>query len=256
MNVIAIIPARMGSTRFPGKPLHNISGIPMIGHCLYRVQLAKGLSDTYVATCDKEIADYVESIDGKIVMTAPSHTRATGRSAEAIWKIESETGQKFDVVIMVQGDEPMILPVDVSNMIRHFDNPDVEIVNLMAKLKSREKFEDKNNVKVVVKQNMDALYFSREPIPSMWKGEGQVPMFMQVGAIGFRRNILSQFEQMPETLLEKIESVDMNRILETGGKIRMAMTEAEMIGVDTIEEAEYVSKRMISDLIFTEYSSL
>lgn len=256
MKVIAIIPARMDSSRFPGKPLHKISGIPMIGHCLYRVQLAQGLKDTYVATCDKKIADYVKSIDGKIVMTAKSHTRATGRSAEAMRKIESETGQKIDVVIMVQGDEPMILPIDISNMIRHFNNPDVEIVNLMAKLKSLEKFEDKNNVKVVVKQNMDALYFSRESIPSMWKKEGQVPMFMQVGAIGFRRKNLLQFEQMPETLLEKIESVDMNRILETGGKIRMAITEAEMIGVDTIEEAENVSKLMVSDRTFAKYSSL
>ena len=103
---------------------------------------------------------------------------------------------------------------------------------------------------------MDALYFSREPIPSMWKEGDQIPMFMQVGVIAFRRKALSRFEQMSETTLEKIESVDMNRILETGGKIRMAMTEAEMIGVDTIEEAENVSKRMINDLIFTEYSSL
>ena len=110
MNVIAIIPARMGSSRFPGKPMHNISGIPMIGHCVYRIQLAQGLTDTYVATCDKEIADYVESIDGKVVMTSPSHTRATGRSAEAMEKIESKIGQKIDVVIMVQGDEPLILP--------------------------------------------------------------------------------------------------------------------------------------------------
>jgi len=256
MNVLAIIPARMGSSRFPDKPMHKISGIPMIGHCMYRVQLTQGLTDTYVATCDKEIADYVESIGGKVVMTAPSHTRATGRSAEAMGKIEHETGQKIDIVIMVQGDEPMILPEDVSNMIRHFNDPNVEIVNLMSRLKSREKFEDKNNVKVVVDQYMNALYFSREPIPSMWKEGDQIPMFMQVGVIAFRRKALSRFEQMTETTLEKIESVDMNRVLETGGKIRMVITENEMIGVDTRKEADYVYEQMKNDHIFKEYSQL
>lgn len=256
MNVIAIIPARMGSTRFPGKPLYKISGIPMIGHCFYRTRLAKGLSGVYVATCDKEIANYVESINGKIVMTSPSHTRATGRSVEAIKKIETECGHLVDVVLMVQGDEPLILPEDLSKMIQHFETPDIEIVNLMAKLKTRKDFENKNNVKVVVKQNMDALYFSREPIPSMWKGEALVPMFMQIGAIAFRRNVLTEFEQMEETLLEIIESVDMNRILETGGKIKMVLTDAKMIGVDTLEEAENVSKQMENDIIIKEYYSM
>ena len=94
MNVIAIIPARMGSSRFPGKPLYKISGIPMIGHCFYRVQLAQVLTDTYVATCDKEIADYIESIGGKVIMTSLSHTRATSRTAEAMGKIEDKTGKK------------------------------------------------------------------------------------------------------------------------------------------------------------------
>ena len=150
----------------------------------------------------------------------------------------------------------MILPVDISNMIPHFDNPDIEIVNLMSKIKSRKFFEDKNNVKVVVDQNMDALYFSREPIPSTWKEENQIPMFIQVGVIAFRRNSLIRFEQMPETMLEIIESVDMNRILESGGKIRMVMTESKLIGVDTKKEAEYVTKQMGNDLIFKKYSHI
>ncbi|MBF0231418.1 MAG: 3-deoxy-manno-octulosonate cytidylyltransferase [Desulfamplus sp.] len=255
MNTVAIIPARMGASRFPGKPMHKISGIPMIGHCFYRVQKTPGIVDTYVATCDQVIADYIDSIGGKVIMTSSSHTRATGRSSEAMEKIEKSTGQKIDLVIMVQGDEPLVQPEDISNIIPHFQSMEVEVVNLMARLTSQEKFVDKNNVKVVVNQNMDALYFSREAIPSLWKGT-DVPMYMQVGVIAFRRDVLYRFEQMPETRLEQIESVDMNRILETGGKIRMVMTHAEMIGVDTPEEADYVSQQIVNDPLFKEYSAL
>lgn len=253
MKAIAILPARMGASRFPGKPLHKILGVPMIGHCYFRTRLAQGLDETYVATCDNEIADYVRSIGGKVVMTSTSHNRASDRSAEAMRKIEEESGSSVDVVVMVQGDEPLILPETIAETLRHFDDPGVEIVNIMSRLRTREQFEDKNNVKVVVNQKMDALYFSREPIPSPWKGVEQVPMYMQVGVIAFRRDALIRFNSMPETTLEKIESVDMNRVLETGGRIRMVLTEATTIGVDTSEEAEEVARQMSNDPLLAKY---
>ncbi|MBF0419900.1 MAG: 3-deoxy-manno-octulosonate cytidylyltransferase [Magnetococcales bacterium] len=255
MKAIAILPARMGATRFPGKPLHPICGIPMVGHCYYRTLLAKGITATYVATCDEEIAAYVRSIGGTPVMTASTHNRASDRTAEAMLKIEESTGEKVDVVIMIQGDEPLILPETISESLHHFDDPSVEIVNIMSRLRTRQAFEDKNNVKVVVSQNRDALYFSREPIPSPWKGVDHVPMYMQVGVIAFRRDVLIRFNCMTEMPLEKIESVDMNRVLETGGKIRMVLTEALTIGVDTVEEADEVERILAEDPLFKRYAN-
>ena len=255
MKAIAIIPARMAASRFPGKPMYKIRGIPMIGHCYFRTRMALGLQGTYVATCDQEIADYVRSIGGRAITTSPLHNRASDRTAEAIELIEGDAGSRVDVVIMVQGDEPLILPSDIKAMLAHFDDPAVEIVNIMSRLKTLAQFEDKNNVKVVVNQRMDALYFSREPIPSPWKGVEQVPMYMQVGVIAFRRDVLSRFNSLPESTLEKIESVDMNRVLETGGRIRMVLTEATTIGVDTPEEAEEVVKLIQNDQLFATYAS-
>jgi 3-deoxy-manno-octulosonate cytidylyltransferase (CMP-KDO synthetase) len=253
VKAIAILPARMGASRFPGKPLHPILGVPMIGHCYFRTCMVPGLDATYVATCDQEIADYVDSIGGKAVMTSSSHNRASDRTAEAMARIEAETGDRVDVVIMVQGDEPLILPETIGETLRHFDDPAVEIVNIMSRLRTREQFEDKNNVKVVVNQKSDALYFSREPIPSPWKGIDALPMYMQVGVIAFRREALIRFNSMAETTLEKIESVDMNRVLETGGQIRMVLTEAVTIGVDTPQEADEVGRLMQGDPLLAKY---
>lgn len=255
MKAIAILPARMGASRFPGKPLAKILGIPMIGHCYFRTRMSPGVAETYVATCDEEIAEYVRSIGGKAVMTSTRHNRATDRTAEALEKIEAESGERIDVVIMVQGDEPLILPETIAETLRHFADPAVEIVNIMSRLRSKEKFEDKNNVKVVVDQKMDALYFSREPIPSSWKNTPDLPMYMQVGVIAFRRDVLYRFNSMPETTLEKIESVDMNRVLETGGKIRMVPTESVNIGVDTEAELNEVAEMMKGDPILSQYAS-
>lgn len=253
MKAVAILPARMGASRFPGKPLAKILGMPMIGHCYFRTKLCPGLAETYVATCDTEIADYIQSIGGKAVMTSSSHNRATDRTAEAIMKIEAETGERVDIVIMMQGDEPLILPETIGETLSHFNDPDVEIVNIMSRLRTEEHFKDKNNVKVVVNHRMDALYFSREPIPSAWKGSENLPMYMQVGVIAFRRDVLIRFNSMPETTLEKIESVDMNRVLETGGRIRMVLTEATTIGVDTRQELEDVARIMKDDPLLEKY---
>lgn len=254
MRCIAIIPARMGASRFPGKPLHQISGIPMIGHCYFRALMAKNVDFIYVATCDEDIAEYVRSIGGIPVMTSSAHNRATDRTAEAMLKIEKETGKQADIVIMIQGDEPLILPETITETLKHFDDPAVKTVNIMSRLRTKEAFEDKNNVKVVVNQSNDALYFSREAIPSSWKSLGHIPMYMQVGVIAFRRDELIRFNNMPETRLEQIESVDMNRILETGGKIRMVPTEALTIGVDTREEADEVERILVGDPIFAQYA--
>jgi 3-deoxy-manno-octulosonate cytidylyltransferase (CMP-KDO synthetase) len=253
MNVIAVLPARMGATRFPGKPLAKLHGMPMIGHCYLRTRMAPGLTATYVATCDEVIADYVQSIGGAVVMTADTHNRATDRTAEALEKIEAETGETIDVVIMIQGDEPLIQPHDVEAMIRHFDDPKVEIVNIMAHIRDDETFRDVNNVKVAVDRNMDALYMSREAIPSAWKGGAGASRYMQIGAIAFRRDVLLKFNATPESPLEQAESVDMNRVLEAGGSIRMVPTDAIMLGVDTEGELHTAEDLLAKDPLLASY---
>lgn len=256
MKTIGIIPARMGATRFPGKPLAKMLDMPMIGHCYHRTRLAPGLDAAYVATCDESIADYVRSIGGNAVMTATSHNRATTRTAEALEIIERETGERIDVVVMVQGDEPLISPETIGETLKHFSDPAVEIVNVMSRLRTLEAFEDKNNVKVVVDLNNDALYFSREAIPSPWKGWEQLPRYMQTGIIAFRRDVLLRFNAMEETPLEQYESVDMNRVLETGGRIRMVLTEAVTIGVDTAEELAEAENHLRNDPALSRYLAL
>lgn len=253
MRAIGIIPARLGATRFPGKPMARLHGMPMVGHCYHRTRLAAGLVAAYVATCDDEIADYIRSIGGSVVMTATTHTRATTRTAEAIEHIEAATGEQSDVVVMVQGDEPLILPETIAETLQHFSDPAVEIVNIMSRLRTYEQFIDKNNVKVVVNRKNDALYFSREPIPSPWRGSADIPMYMQTGIIAFRRDVLIRFNRMPETRLEQIESVDMNRVLETGGRIRMVLTEPVTLGVDTPDELKEAEAVMVNDPTMARY---
>jgi 3-deoxy-manno-octulosonate cytidylyltransferase (CMP-KDO synthetase) len=253
MKAIGIVPARLGATRYPNKPMARIHGMPMIGHCYHRTRLAPGIAAAYVATCDQEIADYVASIGGVAVMTSTSHTRATTRTAEAMEAIEAATGDRVDVVVMVQGDEPLILPETIGQTLAHFADPAVEIVNIMSRLRTYEQFVDRNNVKVVVNHLNDALYFSREPIPSPWRGVEGVPMYMQTGIIAFRRDVLLHFNHMEETRLERIESVDMNRVLETGGRIRMVLTEAITIGVDTPQELQDAEVLMKDDLTLSQY---
>jgi 3-deoxy-manno-octulosonate cytidylyltransferase (CMP-KDO synthetase) len=253
MNIIGIIPARMGSSRFPGKPMEKIHGMPMIGHCYHRTLMALGIDKSFVATCDSEIYNYILSIGGNAILTADTHTRATTRTAEALEKIESKKGNKVDVVVMVQGDEPLIHPNSILETIALFEDQTINIVNIMSKLKTKKAFNDKNNVKVVVNSSNDALYFSREPIPSSWNGWKDIPRYMQTGVIAFRRNTLIDFNVTNETKLEQIESVDMNRVLESGGKIRMVLTDLPTIGVDVPEELIDVEKILINDKVMKNY---
>ena len=254
MNIVAIIPARMGSSRFPGKPMAKIHGVPMIGHCYFRTRMCNALSNTYVATCDKEIYDYIESIGGKAVMTQDSHERATDRTAEAMLSIEEATGKKVDIVVMVQGDEPMVTPQMIEASIDGMQGDDtINVVILMAQMKTVDEFKDPNEVKVVVDLKMDAIYFSREPIPSMKKGVDTVPMMKQVCIIPFRREFLLEFNEMPETPLEIIESVDMMRIIENGGKVRMVKIEDISLSVDTPKDLENVVAMMKNDDLMKLY---
>jgi len=254
MNIIGVIPARLASSRFPNKPLANILGMPMIGHVYFRSKMCKDLTEVYVATCDKEIYEYIYSIGGKAVMTADTHERASDRTAEALLKIERDTKAKVDIVVMIQGDEPMVTPDMISLAIKPLmEDKSIMISNLMAKLKSKEEHEDPNEVKVVVDKKGFALYFSREPIPSRKKGAQDVPMLKQVCIIPFQRDFLLEYNSMAQTPLEKIESIDMNRILENGMKVKMIYVDSNTYSVDTIEDLKRVDLLMKKDHLSQSY---
>ena len=254
MNIIGIIPARMASTRCPGKPLALINKIPMIGHVYYRSLMCRTLNDVYVATCDIEIKEYIESIGGKAVMTADTHERATDRTAEAMLKIEKATGKRVDIVVMIQGDEPMLVPDMIDDAIKPIiEDPLIEVVNLSAPLKNEEEHNDPNEVKVVVDRLGFALYFSREPIPSPKKGGKNIPMLKQVCIIPFRRDFLIKFNQLTPTPLEIIESVDMLRVMEHGYKVKMVFKEYQTYSVDTMEDLKRVEELMKGDELIKSY---
>ncbi len=254
MRKVAIIPARMASSRFPGKPMARIHGMPMIGHCFHRVSMCDQIDETYVATCDMEIAQYIETIGGKAIMTSSKHERASDRAAEAMLKIEDSTGKRTDILIMVQGDEPMDTPSMISSAILPMvADAKVDVVNLMGNIESTREFEDPNTVKVVTDQLSNALYFSREPIPSRKKGVASVPMLKQICIIPFRRDFLIKFNDLKETPLEIIESIDMMRVLENGDNVRMVCTKERSFGVDTPEDLLFVEREMEKDPLMTRY---
>ncbi|MDR2124117.1 MAG: 3-deoxy-manno-octulosonate cytidylyltransferase [Desulfovibrio sp.] len=255
MNIIAVVPARMGSSRFPGKPLADIHSVPMVGHVALRTALCPIPAATYIATCDAEIMDYAASAGIRAVMTADTHTRCTDRTAEALLAIEKELGMVADIVVMVQGDEPMVTPAMIEAALAPMlAEPELRVVNLMADLADTGEFEDPSEVKVVTDRKGNALYFSREPVPSRKKGVSAVPMRKQVCVIPFRREFLLEFNAMPESPLEIIESVDMLRILENGGTVRMAYISERTLSVDTPEDLKRVRELMLNDKLRLRYS--
>ncbi len=255
MNTFGIIPARMASSRFSGKPLARICGITMIEHVYKRSLMSKNLDDVYVATCDLEIKTTVEDFGGKVVMTKDSHERASDRVAEAIQKLENESGNMLDIVVMIQGDEAMVYPEMIDEAVKPFyEDKNILVTNLMSHLKTMEEHEDANEVKVVVDKDNYALYFSREPIPSRRKWIKEVPMLKQVCIIPFRKDFLLTFNKLPQTPLEIVESIDMLRVLESGYKVKMVFTKYETYSVDTVEDLKKVEKKMINDPLIKAYA--
>lgn len=253
MKVLGVLPARMAATRFPNKPMALIQGMPMIGHCYLRSRMCDLLDEVYVATCDNEIKEYVESIGGKAVLTADTHERASERSAEALLNIEKETGLHFTHVVMIQGDEPLVDPDMIKEAIVPMTRQELQVCNLMAKLHTDEERDNPNNVKVVTDLGGNALYFSREPIPSKKKWSKETPSFRQLGLIAFTRETLLKFVAIETTPLEIIESVDMNRFLEHCIPIRMVVTKFAADSVDTPEDLQRVDVKMKNDPLFMTY---
>ena len=207
----------------------------------------------YVATCDIQIQGY-ESINGNAILTSKKHERASDRCAEALLKIENIKKIKYDIVVMIQGDEPMVNPEMITNSIMPLIKENsVQISNLMCEIGSLEEFNDPGEVKVIFDKNSDAIYFSREPIPSIKKYDKKIKKYKQVCIIPFRRDFLLKYNKMTQTDLEIIESIDMNRLIENNIKIRMIMSKYKTFAVDTKSDLKNVEKLMVSDKLFKKY---
>ena len=244
MNILALIPARMGSSRFPGKPMAKILDKPMIGHVYERVSKCDLLIKTVVATCDQEILEYIESIGGEAIMTSNSHERASDRCAEALGYLEKKDGIKYDIIVMVQGDEPMTHPdMIIESVTPMIKDKNILVANLLGNIDSIEEFEDRNCIKVVCDIESNAIYFSREPIPTREK-INSIPMKKQVCIIPFTRKFLLEYTEMDPTPLEIIESIDMMRVLEHGLKVKMVPTKYQTHAVDTENDLQKVEQLM------------
>jgi len=247
MKVIGIIPARMGSTRYPGKPLVKILGLSMIEHVYQRAKMSNALDALFVATPDNQIKEVVESFGGKVIMTSPKHNRCTDRIAEAVKDIDC------DIVVNIQGDEPLLYPEIIDMTVEPFPkNKGIVAVNPIAKITNQEDVEDRNDVKVVCDLEGNILYMSREPIPSRYLAKGAT-LYKLVCIMPFTKKFLMTFMGLKQTPLEEIESIDNLRILEHGYQIRAVEIPLGIDGVDTPADRDRVEKKMLQDPLFPKY---
>ena len=237
MTFTAIIPARYASTRFPGKPLAVLGGKTVIQRVYEQVKSV--LSEVYVATDDERIFSSVEAFGGKAVMTRSDHQSGTDRIQEAVEK----TDTKADVIINVQGDEPFIQPSQIQTLMQLFDDPSTQIGTLGKPFESIEAVENPNSPKIVTDINGFALYFSRSVIPYIRGKEhqewlGAYPFMKHLGVYAYRKEVLAEVTKLPQSSLEKAESLEQLRWLQNGYRIRVGLTDVETVGIDTPEDLQ------------------
>lgn len=237
MKFVAIIPARYASTRFPGKPLAVLGGKPVIQR-VYE-QVSSVVSEVHVATDDERIYQCVEQFGGRAVMTRSDHKSGTDRIEEAAEK----TATTADVIINVQGDEPFIQRSQIEALIQLFDNADTQIGTLGKPFTEISAVLNPNSPKIVTDKRGFALYFSRSPIPYV-RGKEQTewlthfPYLKHLGIYAYRRDVLRQVTQLPQSPLEQAESLEQLRWLENGYRIRVGLTDVETVGIDTPEDLQ------------------
>jgi len=237
MKFIAIIPARYASTRFPGKPLAMLGGKPVIQR-VYE-QAVKVLPEAYVATDDERIFQAVKSFGGQAVMTRSDHKSGTDRIQEAVEKIHTQA----DVIINIQGDEPFVQPSQLETLMQLFDAPETQIGTLGKPFETMEAVENPNSPKIVCDRHGFALYFSRSVIPYVRGKEQQewlqhYPYLKHLGLYAYRREVLHEITQLPQSPLELAESLEQLRWLENGYRIRVGLTDVETVGIDTPDDLQ------------------
>ncbi|MCF7918408.1 MAG: 3-deoxy-manno-octulosonate cytidylyltransferase [Candidatus Cloacimonetes bacterium] len=228
MKIIAVIPARWQSSRFPGKPLVLLKGKYIIQHVYERVLTSGIFAEVIVATDDERILKAVEEFGGTAEMTSIDLRSGTDRVAEVCRKHD------FEIVVNVQGDEPFITKAPLQKLVSAFDDPQVQTATLMNRI--LDNIDDPNQVKVVFDKNHNALYFSRAAIPFERDNEHKAEFWGHIGVYAFRKEMLENFVKLPQSRLENLEKLEQLRLLENGYSIRMVATEYQGWGIDTQED--------------------
>jgi 3-deoxy-manno-octulosonate cytidylyltransferase (CMP-KDO synthetase) len=239
-RIVAIIPARYASTRFPGKPLADLAGRPLIEHVYRRVVECSALGAVVVATDDERIRRAVEAFGGRVQMTNPAHVSGTDRVAEVARALDCE------LVVNVQGDEPLIEPGMIEEALAPFSRPDLQMATLRRRISERADFLDPHVTKVVVDHDGHALYFSRTPIPYHLDAGAPLEAWKHVGLYVYRRRFLLEFARMAPTRLERCEALEQLRAIEHGVQIAVVETRHDTIGVDTPEDLEKVRRVLMA----------
>lgn len=235
MNILCVIPARYSSTRLPGKPLADIAGKPMIQHVYERAILAKRPGQVIVATENELVYETVENFGGQVMLTSPDHPTGTDRLAEVAGRFPD-----VDLIVNVQGDEPLIPPEIIDQLAGAFDgNQDLQMATLMTEMDESE-YNTPSAVKVITDLQGYALYFSRSIIPFPRHSAG-IPIYKHIGIYAYRRDFLLKYAKLTPTPLEKTESLEQLRALEHGYRIKVLKTDFKSIGVDTMEDLEKVN---------------
>jgi len=246
-KVVAFIPARMEAVRFPGKPLVEILGIPMIEHVRRRVCLSDAIDEVYVATCDTEIMDVVARHHGKAMMTAKTHERCTDRIEEAARNVE------LDIAVIVQGDEPLFSPDLISALVKPLLMDDtIPCTNLLSAIRDESNLHNVDIVKAVVDQQGFVMSFSRSSIPHL-RVRHTPPMYRQTGLSAFTKDFLSRYAALPPTPLEIAESIDFLRILEHRYPIVGVMYDKATVGVDRPDDVKKIEKILSEDPVQRDY---
>ena len=252
MKVVVGIPARMGSSRFPGKPLVKILGMPMLEHVYRRCALAETIDDLFVATCDEEIKEAVEAFGGRAIMTRKDISRPGLRVAEAVKELDLDDD---DIVVVVQGDEPLVYPGMIDLAVQPLlDDPDGKLLTLVAEANEQE-WQDPNEVKMVMDKNGNALFMTRAPVPTNTRNRIG-PRFKQVAIMPFRKKFLLDFQAMEPMPLEVAESVELLRALEHGVTLKTADSTAfKTVSVDTEPDRQEAEKCMKTDPVYPKYKA-
>lgn len=240
MKTLGIIPARYSSTRFPGKPLANIGGKMMIQRVFE--QTSKAIENVIVATDDQRIFDAVENFGGEVVMTSENHLNGTSRCLEAMQIYSKNTNIDFDVIVNIQGDEPLISPLAIKELVALFEDKKTEIGTLINETDYSNELLNPNRIKVVIDKNQKGIYFSRSLIPFVREEKNylKTKFYSHIGIYGYRTNILEQITQLKPSMTEIAESLEQNRWIENGFYIKTQITDYHSIGVDAPEDIEKI----------------
>ncbi len=245
-KTLGVIPARMASSRFPGKPLKKILGIPMLAHCYERALLSQACDKLVIATPDEKIMNWAKNHEIPAILTSHHHQRATERAQETL-DILREQGETYDFILLLQGDEPQIFPNDIKNLSNAFCGSELEIVNLVYPIDGDD-LGNPNVVKAIMSNTSKISFFTRAHVPNR-----SDKALRQLGMIGFTIAALTQYTNLQPTPLEELESIDMMRLLENDYQINAVISSSPILGVDNPEDIAKAELMMTKDLLLETY---